>query len=277
MTTALGIDVPPDLLARWREWFAPRRQPFNTTRLGGDAAGIGQPAEPTLSLRDTFHVYGDENWTWLEEPEFTALDLTTKRALLRGRAATGRLRQLPGDERALVGRCAVDSRVVWWPALLRRVGDQPLLDYAENGLPPSRHREVSCTTWSTCSQLLPEAVNLAGRFPASSGPNCFGAVLAAAGAGSASDRTQREPFEKWLAAHSQPVRGTQLDHLPGVVLVWRDHEGLAEHAAVTIGEGCTLNKPSQGWFSPHLVWTVPETIAASRRRGAALSRYRIRT
>jgi len=60
-----------------------------------------------------------------------------------------------------------------------------------------------------------------------------------------------------------------------VVLVWRDHDGRAEHAAVTIGNGYTFNKPSQGWFSPHLVWTVTETIAASRYRGAVLSRYLI--
>lgn len=275
VTAALGIDVPPDLLARWREWFAPQLQPFNTSHLGEDAAGLGQPAEPTLSLRDTFHIYSDENWTWLEEPEFTALDLTTKRALLRGRAATGRLSQLPDGDHPVAQTSAVDSRVVWWPDTLRRVGDQPLLDYAESGLPPSQHREVTPAIWSSGRHLLPKAADLAGRFPASSGPNCFGAVLAAAGAGSASDWTQREPFEEWLAARTQPVRGTQRDHLPGVVLVWRNHDGLAEHAAVTIGDAYTLNKPSQGWFSPHLVWTVRETIAASRYKGAVLSRYLI--
>lgn len=100
-------------------------------------------------------------------------------------------------------------------------------------------------------------------------------MLAAAGAGSASDWTQREPFEEWLAARTRPVHGTQRDHLPGVVLVWRNHDGLAEHAAVTIGDGYTLNKPSQGWFSPHLVWTAQETIAASRYKGAVLSRHLI--
>lgn len=252
MTAALGIEVPPDLLGRWREWFAPQLQPFNTSHLGEDVAGLGRSAEATLSLRDTFHVYSDEDWTWLEQPEFTALDLPTKRALLRDRAATGRVSQLFDGDRALAKTIAVDSRIVWWPETLRQVGDQPLLDYAEDGLPPSRHREVTSAAWSSGKHLLPKAAGLAGKFPASSGPNCFGAVLAAAGAGSASDWTQREPFEEWLAACTQLVRGTQRDNLPGVVLVWRNHDGLAEHAAVTIGEGYALSKPSQGWFSPHL-------------------------
>jgi hypothetical protein len=273
MTAALGIEVPLDLLDRWRAWFAPRLQPFNTSRLGEDAAGIGQPAAPTLSLRDTFHVYSDENWTWLEEPEFADLHLSTKRALLHGRAATGRVRDLPPSDRDLAKSCRVGSRVVWWPALLRKVGDQPLLDYVENGLPPSRHREVTSAIWDSVGRLLPGAAGLAGRFPASSGPNCFASVLAAAGAGAASEWTQRQPFEEWLATRTKAVRGTQHDQLPGVVLVWRNHDGLAEHAAITIGEGYTLNKPSQGWFSPHLVWTVKETIAASRYRGARLNRY----
>lgn len=65
----------------------------------------------------------------------------------------------------------------------------------------------------------------------------------------------------------------RLDQLPGIVLVWRTHQGWAEHTAVTIGDGYVISKPSQGWYSPHLVWTVPETIAASRYRGVILHRH----
>lgn len=137
----------------------------------------------------------------------------------------------------------------------------------------SRHREVTSVIWDTAGRLLPRAADLAGGFPASSGPNCFANVLGAAGAGAASQWTQREPFEEWLAERTRAVRGTQRDQQPGVVLVWRNHDGLAEHATVTIGAGYTLNKPSQGWFSPYLVWTVSETIAASRYRGAVLHRH----
>ena len=76
-------------------------------------------------------------------------------------------------------------------------------------------------------------------------------------------------------AHLPDESGTRhaAHQLPGVVLVWPDHAGLAEHAAITLGEGYILNKPSQGWFSPHLVWTVDETIAASRYQGVVLHRY----
>lgn len=273
VANALGIRVASDLLDRWRESFAPQLQPFSTTLLGVDASAVGRPAQPTLDIRDTFHVYSDDDWTWLEEEEFVDLNLRVRRALLRGRAATGRLRDVPDHASGLVESQRTDSRIVWWPSLLRRVGHQPLLSYVENGLPPSRHRQVTSAIWARAGRLLPGAADLAGKFPASSGPNCFGNILAAAGVGDGSEWVQRESFEKWLAAHTELVRGTKRDHLPGVVLVWRNHDGLAEHSAVTIGDGYTFNKPSQGWFSPHLVWTVQETIAASRYKGATLSRY----
>lgn len=273
VATALGIRVSSDLFDRWRGWFAPHLQPFSTTRLGVDAEGIGRPEAPTLDIRDTFHVYSDEGWTWLEEAEFVALSLRTRRALLHGRAATGRLRDLHDAARAIVEHHRSDSRIVWWPSVLRRVGNRPLVDYVENKLPPSRHRELTAATWARADRLLPRAVELAGTFPAASGPNCFGNVLAAAGVVEAAAWCGREPFEEWLDAHTRPVRGTTNDHLPGVVLVWRDHEGLAEHVSVTIGDGYVFNKPSQGWFSPRLVWTVQETIAASRYPGVTLSRY----
>lgn len=261
------------MLDRWRESFAPQVQPFRTDRLGSDTSGIGHHMEPTLDVRDTFHVYGG-NWTWLEESEFVELSGRVKRALLYHRAATGRLHQVPGHARGLIDSQCTDSRIVWWPSLLRRVGDRPLLSYVENGLPPSRHREVTSAIWARAGQLLPGAADLAGKFPTASGPNCLSTVLAAAGVQAAeSDWGQREPFEEWLAGHSVPVQGTKRDHRPGVVLVWRNREGLAEHAAVTIGDGYVLNKPSQGWFSPYAVWTVQETIAASRYRGVTLSRY----
>ncbi len=83
----------------------------------------------------------------------------------------------------------------------------------------------------------------------------------------------QEPFEIWLAERATPIRRTASDDLPGLVLVWRDTEGLATHAAVTIGGGYCFSKPSQAWCSPRLVWTVRETIAANRYKGQTLSRY----
>jgi cell wall-associated NlpC family hydrolase len=132
--------------------------------------------------------------------------------------------------------------------------------------------------WARAGRLLPRAADLAGSFPAASGPDCFGTVMAAAGVdGAESEWVARDPFEDWLAGHASRVQGTKRDQRPGVVLVWRNRGGLAEHAAVTIGGGYVLSKPSQGWFSPRVVWTVGETIAASRCRGVTLSRYLMAT
>lgn len=137
-----------DRLERWRERFGPQLQPFNIAWLGVGAPEIGRPATPALEIRDAFHVYSDDGWTRLEEEEFAGLDLTTRRALLQGRAATGRLGEIPDRFRSFAEPQKTDSQVIWWPPLLRTVGDDPLLRYVENGLSHSRHREVTAGTWA---------------------------------------------------------------------------------------------------------------------------------
>lgn len=280
MTSVLGIPVSADLRAQWRGWFAPPQQPFRTDRLDADLlatiGGRGRRLEPTPEVLDTFHLYGGD-WVWLEQAEFDRLPLAVRRALLFRRDAAGRLSRL-GDpaRRRVVDADRTDTRIVWWPSVLHRVGDGPLIDYVSEGVAPSRHREITSAVWQTASRKLPAAAELAGRFPNGSGPNCFGNVLAAAGvAGAERERVVREPFDAWLHAHTTPLRDRHHDHLPGVVLVWRNADGQPDHAAVTIGEGYALNKPSQAWCSPRVVWTVPETIAAGRYRGLRLRRYLI--
>jgi cell wall-associated NlpC family hydrolase len=85
---------------------------------------------------------------------------------------------------------------------------------------------------------------------------------------------QREPFERWLADNTRP--GGQ-DDRTGTVLVWRSPEGLAQHAAVTLGEGWALHKPSQGWMSPIKVLTTDECKASSRSAGRRLERHTIQS
>ena len=115
--------------------------------------------------------------------------------------------------------------------------------------------------------------HLAGRFPTKSGPNCFGTVIAAAGIADAEDVwMQREAFEEWLAANTN--EGGR-DHDVGTVLVWRSPEGAVQHAAVTLGHGFALHKPSQGWMSPTKVLTVAEVKASARGVGRRLHRYRL--
>lgn len=278
VTNVLGISVSTSLLKRWREWFAPAAQPFRTDRLCerfADGAPTGRRLEPSAEVRDTFHMYGG-TWVWLEEPEFVQLSRAVRRALLFRRKATGRLGRLTTSPRHLIDSRQTDSRIVWWPSLLHRVGDEPLLTYVEESVRPSRHREVDPTVWSAARHPLPGAADLTGTFAPASGPNCFGTVMAAAGVpGAESEWMVQGPFENWLAEHTVPIQGTATDHAPGVVLVWRAADGLAAHAAVTVGNGFALSKPSQAWCSPRLVWTVRETVRGTRYPGLTLSRHLI--
>ena len=125
--------------------------------------------------------------------------------------------------------------------------------------------------WDSAERVLPDARRLAGTFPAGSGPNCFGTVMAAAGvAGADTVWMLREPFERWLSATTRPGGD---DAEAGTVLVWRSPDGLVQHAAVTLGGGWALHKPSQGWMSPTKVLTVAECKASSRASGRRLERH----
>ena len=84
----------------------------------------------------------------------------------------------------------------------------------------------------------------------------------------------REPFEEWLSSTAAPGGS---DDDAGTVLVWRSPDGLVQHAAVTIGGGYVLHKPSQGWMSPRKILTAKEAIASARQRGRRLTRYKLRT
>ncbi|GAA4903056.1 hypothetical protein LX16_1197 [Stackebrandtia albiflava] len=272
MPHVLGIAVSDDLLAAWSRWFAPPVQPFRVGGLSEELASALPPGHRSVAsaeVRDTFHMYGGE-WIWLDEPSYYRVDPRARRVLLDDRASFGRRRDLPD------GIPASGARFPWWPSLLGRVGNGPVRAYVESGVAASRHREVPPAVWVPAAPVLPEAARLAGTFAAGSGPNCFGTVMAAAGVpGAESVWMFQDPFERWIAARTVPVAGPGRDAEPGVVLVWRDATGLAAHAAVTLGGGFALNKPSQSWSSPRLVWTVRETITAGRHPGFRLSRHLI--
>lgn len=258
MTHVLGIDVADDLLRRWDAWFAPAEQPFQVASLpAGLRTLVPDGPAPRLSPehRDTFLVYSP-GWRLLDEPTLTALPTPVRRALARSRPS--------------------ELRPVTWPSTLVAERRRRLVRYVEIGVRPSRHSDVTTATWSRCADVLPGARRLAGTFPEGSGPNCFGTVMAAAGvAGAEHEWMHQPPFEAWLAEASRPVRGTAQDGEPGVVLVWRDATGLAQHAAVTLGDGWALSKPSQAWCSPRTVWSVREAIMAARQPGLRLERHRL--
>lgn len=166
-------------------------------------------------------------------------------------------------------------RFVWWPALLGE--DAELVARfveRENDGVPSRHLEVADSTWRRCLELLPSASELAGTFADRSGPNCFGAVMAVCGVPDVKDAWMLQaPFDTWLRERSS--RGGR-DNVPGTVLVWRDRAGTPQHAAITLGDGWGMEKPSQCWATPYRVLEVGEIIRGNRTAGQRLERHGLR-
>lgn len=280
MLTVLGIEVPPDLLRRWVNWLAPDEQPFFLTPK--QAAEWELPADDDRTVspeqRDTYRVYGVDGTavrvSWLDEATYSALPKATRAALVRAqvrhdRAAVPTVYRWSG----LLGpglRAQADGhRFVWWKSLLHDA-DVVLPRIVSEDLGPSRHAEVR--RWP---DSLPRARELAGTFPAGSGPNCFGTVMAACGVdGAEAVWMLREPFEKWLAEHT--TTGGR-DDAPGTVFVWRDGGETVQHTAITIGDGWMLHKPSQSWMTPRKVRTVAEVKRSTRTAGWRLQRRHLST
>lgn len=277
----LNIEVPALMVDRWRDHLAAERQPFFLTDALADRSALGHlPRVPrsTVELsaeeRDTYcawrvsphldRVVWVERIWWDDQPAATRRRLLTQQAHHRrgnvptSHAFTDLLPDLPP------GR-------IWWhreqltePVLARSVVEDQL---------PSRHEGVSAAVWRTASRVLPDARRLAGTFPAGSGSNCFGTVMAAAGVADAEDTwMQREPFEQFLAQRSRPGGN---DGQPGTLLIWRTPSGEVEHAAVTLGDGWALHKPAQTWWSARVVVPVRELITWWRTPGQRLRRRRL--
>lgn len=274
----LGIDVSARTVERWRSWFAPEVQPFHVDTDLRRVVGAGVPGHLPLELQDSFLLYGEEireRVVGLDRPAFDALPPGVRASLVRHQVASGRrlvpsLRSVPSAWRPALRQSGDGHRFVWWPDTLRECGDGPLLRFVADDLLASRHVQVSPSTWERARAILPGAQGLAGTYADCSGPNCFGTVMGAAGVDDAAETwMQREPFEEWLHDATRPGGD---DARPGTVLVWRDRDGLALHAAVTLGDGWALHKPSQGWMTPRKVLSVPDAKRRARQVGARLSR-----
>ena len=290
----LGIEVGDDLLARWRDWLAPAVQPFFVESRRSWPASAGWDGERTLSdeLGHTYRTWRVDrslDVVWLDEATFLDLPASRRAALVReqrrhGRGAVPSVRRWSDLVDPEVMRSqAGGARFVWWPSLvdhdpvgvlsrvIRRSPDGAAPDGVE-----SAHRDVAEATWARAVGGLPDARRIAGAFPNASGPNCFGTVLAAAGrAGAERECVVEAQFLDWLAATARPGRaGTARDDHPGTVLVWRDARTQAPvHAAVTIGDGWTLEKASSEWWTPRAVRRVRDVIGAARARGQRLERH----
>ncbi|MEV4262145.1 hypothetical protein [Kribbella sp. NPDC049584] len=277
MPTVLGIDVSPDLLDRWVDWLAPDEQPFFVTKKQTtDWKLEPDDREPTPEDRDTYRTYNIDRraarTVWLSEAAYGELPKATRAALVRAQVGYGRgsvptVRKWAGVLGPGMRQQADGHRFVWWKSLLTEPGNV-LPEIVSEDLGPSRHAEVR--TWP---KQLERVRELAGTFAEGSGPNCFGTVMAACGVeGADSVWMLREPFEQWLADHTE--RGGR-DDVPGTVFVWRDTASRVQHAALTIGDGWMLHKPSQSWMTPRKVRTVGEVKRATRTAGWRLERHRV--
>lgn len=257
--TVLGIPVTEEMLDVWEGFYAAPRQPFRLAGLD-PTVRTALPTTPeahlTPELRDTFFVYGSGPWVWFSEAEFARLAPTVRAGLVAER----RRRTRPKPPVAWPSDPHLRVRLVRW---------------VEAGVRPSLHSLAGQQLAQVTRRCLPRAAELAGAFPTGSGANCFGTVMAATGLQTHGDWVQQDQFDRWLQERTIPVGGgSDLD--PGRVLVWHERGRLA-HAAVTIGGGFVLNKPSQSWSSPTLVWTVEELVNSWRLPGTRLSRREIRT
>lgn len=277
MLTVLGIPVSPGLLERWVGWLAPDEQPFFLTKKQATTWRLEtNDREPSREDRDTYWIYAIDakasRTVWLTEAAYGELPKPTRAALVRaqvhyGRGSVPTVRRWSAVVGAGVRQQADGHRFVWWKSLLERPREI-LPEVVSEGLGPSRHREVRA--WP---KQFPRVRELAGTFADGSGPNCFGTVMAASGVEGAEHVWMvREPFEEWLASHTE--RGGT-DDVPGTVFVWRDAAGLVQHAGLTIGAGWMLHKPSQSWMSPRKVRTVAEVKRATRTAGWRLERHRV--
>ena len=245
----LGIEVDDNLVGRWRSWLMPQTQPFVVPRDLADERKWTDGAEMlSFEMLDAFELYTvlpTHTIVWLERSQARSLPENIRRAQ-------------PTPHR--------------WPTANPARDAQQAVRYVEYGRRPSRHGKVSEEDWESVEGLLPGAKALAGTFPSHSGPNCFGTVMGAAGVIDAGDEwMQPEPFEHWLKTHTHPGGD---DNNAGTILVWRNTAGQPTHAAVTLGSGWLLHKPSQGWMSPTKVLTVQEGKYSARQRGRTLSRHR---
>lgn len=275
----LNIEVPGELLGKWKRWLAPRVQPFFLPqRLRGVQSLPARDLTP--ELRDTYRTYNLKNARtkmFLDEARFMALSRRDRGALVRAQVDLGRgaVPTVHGwkdliDPSLLRGQ-ADGHRFVWWPSLLDHAGEAVLERFVATLLRPSLHGRIPEATWRRIADFAPRARGMAGRFPASSGPNCFGAVMGATGEAGAEHEWVHQPdFEAWLSRRAR--RRRRADE-PGTILLWRDTGGVPRHAALTLLDGWGLEKPSQDWFTPWMIVPVADIVRENRTRGLRLERW----
>lgn len=276
----LGVGVPSALCDKWAGWLAPSVQPFYVLHPISGLRSLPDK-DITPELRDTYRTYALSphlEIVFLDQASFCSLPQLSRAHLVRqqvdvGRGATPSVRAWADllDARQLRSQ-ADGHRFVWWPSLIRRDRSAILSRVVSSDGMHSLHARVPSRVWRRSARAAPHARRLAGRFPDGSGPNCFGAVMGACGErGAEREWTHQPEFESWLMCHAEPTR---IGGISGTILVWRDPEGIARHAALDLGGGWAFEKPSQEWWTPFTILPTKEVVRINRRRGIRVERWR---
>jgi hypothetical protein len=281
---ALNIRVPIATERAWGGHLSPGVRPFF---VGDEAAQAltGQPLwsaaelKPEhlpLNLLDTLRLYSTPytRVLWLDEPGWARLSV---------------------DERAVLdaewARLALPR--LWWPGewqALKQSGQRrELLARLTADRLPCRRAELTRAQWQQATRYAPALRRWAGSWAAHSGPNCFGAVMAACGVPGAGEVWMMvAPFVRWLegaAGPGQPLDPPGADATPtvnpapGTVLLWRDGQGQPQHAALALDAGLLHQKEAQSWNAPRQVMRWPEVHARWQDEWAAgwtLTGFRLR-
>ncbi len=278
----LNIPVCSELQALWRSWLAPSRQPFFLTPQEACRFDLPTVARPDVQLtreeRDTNAVWNipapASRVAWLTPDDWAALAPGVRRGVLQAQVRHGRgnvpRRRAFADLLADLPPEGPEAYFLWTPDALTGAALERVVSA---GVPACQKPQVPKWVWKAAAAPLPRVRELAGTFSRHSGANCFGAVMGAAGmAGAENEWMQREPFEDFVRTRTRPGGA---DDQPGTVLLWRSADGLAQHAALTLGGGWAFHKASQVWTSPRLVLPVDTLKRAARERGRRLTRRRL--
>ena len=254
--SVLGIPVCGDLIEKWKSFWCFPVQPFPVQDLPPKLLAqlpTSRDITPSDEFRDTFYLYDANDWRYYAQEDLASLPGYLHNELLR-----------------IQKRSYPEEIFPAWP-------DDPFLvpkmiRWIERGVRPSLHRLAAQSLEAASQRRLPAVKSLAGTFAGSSGANCFQTVMLAAGENPSDPWVTQDVFAEFLTRRAEPISGSHADNTAGVIFTWTLNGDLA-HAAVTIGDGWCVVKPSQSWSSPRVVWTVPEVVASWRFKGTKMQRW----